>query len=267
MATLALGFASYFVVLMTLFFWVRAYTWTEEEALPAKDKKPGFGPQISLVCAAKGMFTHRGPQVIALACIVTLLVRGLVFEYSWADLWVIVGIIAFWPFQEWIIHAWLEHLPALRFGKHILELVITKTHRAHHRNPWNPKYGLTTTYFVVLFLGGVPMIWSMGYAFGFVSMHAILTGILVTFLFILNYEWVHYLIHTSYTPHTWFYRRLWRNHRLHHFQNENYWFGLTMLTGDRLLGTQPLKEKASRSKTVLNLGVEASPEDTQEQKT
>ena len=39
-----------------------------------------------------------------------------------------------------------------------------------------------------------------------------------------------------------------------------------MLTGDRLLGTQPPKEKASRSKTVLNLGVEASPEDTQEQK-
>ena len=67
-------------------------------------------------------------------------------------------------------------------------------------------------------------------------------------------------------PGTGFYRRLWRNHRLHHFQNENYWFGLTMLTGDRLLETQPPKEKASRSKTVLNLGVETSPEVTQEQK-
>ena len=133
MATLAMGFASYFVALMTLFFWVRAYTWTEEEALPAKDKKPGFGPQISLVSAAKGMFTHRGPRVIALACIVTLVVRGLVFEYSWADLWVIVGVIAFWPFQEWLIHAWLEHMPALRFGKRSLELVITKAHRSKRK--------------------------------------------------------------------------------------------------------------------------------------
>ena len=53
MATLALGFAGYFLVLMTLFFWVRAYTWTEEEALPAKDKKPGFGPQISLLVLRK----------------------------------------------------------------------------------------------------------------------------------------------------------------------------------------------------------------------
>ena len=31
------------------------------------------------------------------------------------------------------------------------------------------------------------------------------------------------------------YQRLWRNHRLHHFKNEHYWFGVTMLSGDRLL--------------------------------
>ncbi len=262
MAALALGYLGYFAILMALFFWVRAYTWTEEEALPAKDKKPGFGPQISLTSAAKSMFHHGGPRVLAVACLVTFCVRGSIIEYSWADLWVILGVVAFWPFQEWLIHAWLEHLPAFRLGRRKVELVITKTHRAHHRNPWDPKYGLTTTYFVVLFLGGVPMIWSIGYAFGFVSLHAVLTGILVTFLFILNYEWIHYLIHTSYTPRTWFYRRLWRNHRLHHFQNENYWFGLTMLTGDRVLGTQPVQGNATRSRTVLNLGVESTPDDT-----
>ena len=32
---------------------------------------------------------------------------------------------------------------------------------------------------------------------------------------------------------------LWRNHRLHHCKNEHYWFGVTMLSGDRLLGTAP----------------------------
>jgi len=37
------------------------------------------------------------------------------------------------------------------------------------------------------------------------------------------YEWVHYLTHTSYRPRTAFYRRMWRNHRLHHFKNEHYW--------------------------------------------
>ncbi len=261
MATLILCYLGYFAVLMVLFFWVRAYTWTEEQALPAKDKKPGFGPQITLLNAAKGLFHHNGPRVLVGACVACLIARAMVVEFSWADLWVVLGVIAFWPFQEWLIHAWLEHLPAFEFGRRKVELIITKTHRAHHRNPWDPQYGLTTTYFVVLFLGGVPMIWSLGYTFGFVPLHAVLTGALVTFLLILNYEWVHYLIHTSYAPRTWYYRRLWRNHRLHHFQNENYWFGLTMLAGDRMLGTQPHKGEATHSKTVLNLGVEATPED------
>jgi hypothetical protein len=264
MAQLVLGYLGYFAVLMAIFFWVRTYTWTEEQALPAKGRKPGFGPQIGLIEAAKGMFQHGGPRVLAVACVVAIVARVAVFEVSLADVWVVLGLVAFWPFQEWMIHAWLEHLPAFHFGNRKMELVITKTHRAHHRNPWDPKYGLTTTYFVVLFLGGVPMVWSVGYNFGVVPLHATLTGVLVTFLFILNYEWVHYLIHTSYTPRTWFYKRLWKNHRLHHFQNENYWFGLTMLLGDRVLGTQAIQGEAARSKTVLNLGVESTADDINE---
>jgi hypothetical protein len=70
MATLLLCYLGYFVVLMVLFFWVRAYTWTEEQALPAKDKKPGFGPQITLFNAAKGLFDHSGPRVLVAACVV-----------------------------------------------------------------------------------------------------------------------------------------------------------------------------------------------------
>jgi sterol desaturase/sphingolipid hydroxylase (fatty acid hydroxylase superfamily) len=33
---------------------------------------------------------------------------------------------------------------------------------------------------------------------------------------------------------------VWRNHRLHHYQNEHCWFGVaTAGTADRLLGTDP----------------------------
>jgi len=177
-------------------------------------------------------------------------------KVSLADLWVAASILAFWPFQEWFIHAWLEHHKLLHIGKREVELVITKTHRAHHRNPWNPRFGLTTTYFVILFVGGVPMLWSLAYTFGLVPLHAALSGNFITFLLILNYEWIHFLIHTSYVPKSWFYRRLWRNHRLHHFQNENYWFGLTMLSGDRLLGTLPSGNRVVHSQTVMNLGVD-----------
>jgi hypothetical protein len=256
MIAVALAFGTYFAFLMGLFFWTRAHTWTEAEALPEPNKKPGFGPKISLGNAAVGMFQHGGPRVLAAICIASLIARLSFIQVAWIDLWVLVGVLAFWPFQEWLIHAWLEHLKPIRWGRRELELVITKTHRAHHRNPWNPKYGLTTTYFVVLFAGGVPMLWGLNYQIG-MPLHAALTGNLVTFLLILNYEWIHYLIHTSYVPRTQFYRRLWKNHRLHHFQNENYWFGLTMLSGDRVLGTQPGRDKAAHSQTVMNLGVDA----------
>ncbi len=261
MMAIVVGYGIYFSVLMGIFFWTRAYTWTESEALPPEGKKPGFGSKISLFQAAKGMFQHGGPRVLVVACTLSLLARIWTFQSTWADLWVVLSVLAFWPFQEWLIHAWLEHLKPFRIGKRQVELVITKTHRAHHRNPWDPKYGLTTTYFVVLFVGGVPMIWSFSYLMGLVPLHAALSGNLVTFLLILNYEWVHYLIHTSYIPQTWFYKRLWRNHRLHHFQNENYWFGLTMLTGDRILGTQPAQDRANKSVTVMDLGVDLTTTD------
>lgn len=252
-----LGFCVYFALLMGVFFWTRAYTWTEAEALPAPNKKPGFGPQITLVDAAWGMFHFNGPRILALLLAVSVLARVSFLTVSWADLWVVLAVVAFWPFQEWLIHAWLEHLKPFYVGNRKVELLITKTHRAHHRNPWNPLYGLTTTYFIVLFAGGVPMLWAFNYLIGLIPLHAALTGNLVTFMLILNYEWIHYLIHTSYVPKSQFYRRLWKNHRLHHFQNENYWFGLTMLSGDRVLGTQPVRNTAGHSQTVMNLGVDA----------
>ena len=97
------------------------------------------------------------------------------------------------------------------------------------------------------------MLWSFAFTLGLVPLNTALSGNFITFLLILNYEWIHFLIHTSYVPKSWFYRRLWRNHRLHHFQNENFWFGLTMLSGDRLLGTLPSGNRAIHSQTASPL--------------
>ena len=66
---------------------------------------------------------------------------------------------------------------------------------------------------------------------------------------------MHYLVHTRYTPRSARYQRLWRNHRLHHFKNEHYWFGVTMLSADRLLRTAPDPESVERSETARTLGV------------
>jgi hypothetical protein len=50
------------------------------------------------------------------------------------------------------------------------------------------------------------------------------------------------------------YQRLVKNHRRHHFKNERYWFGVTMLGGDRLLGTAPAAEAVATSPTARSLG-------------
>ena len=79
------------------------------------------------------------------------------------------------------------------------------------------------------------------------------TGFAAAAILSLGYEWTHYLIHTDYAPKTRFYRSLWRGHRLHHYRNENYWFGVTNHFGDRVLGTNPAKDAVPVSPTARTL--------------
>ena len=62
------------------------------------------------------------------------------------------------------------------------------------------------------------------------------------------------MVHTRYRPRSWLYDRMWRNHRLHHFMNEHYWYGVTMLSGDRLLSTGPDRKSVEPSLTCRTLG-------------
>ena len=56
-----------------------------------------------------------------------------------------------------------------------------------------------------------------------------------------------------YRPRTWWFRRLWRNHRLHHFRNERHWYGVTMLAADRVLGTAGDERSVPLSATARTL--------------
>lgn len=70
----------------------------------------------------------------------------------------------------------------------------------------------------------------------------------------LAYEWTHYLIHSDYKPRSRPYKAVWRNHRLHHYKNENYWFTVTTSgTADRLFGTCPAQDAVPTSPTAKNL--------------
>ena len=81
-----------------------------------------------------------------------------------------------------------------------------------------------------------------------------LTALATYFVLSFHYEWVHYMVHTRYKPKSKIYNRLWKNHRLHHFMNENYWYGVSMLSGDKLLRTGPARDEVEPSPTCRTLG-------------
>ena len=59
---------------------------------------------------------------------------------------------------------------------------------------------------------------------------------------------------SDYKAKTRFYRAIWRNHRLHHYKNEHYWFGVsTSGTSDWVLGTRPDPATVAASPTAKNL--------------
>jgi len=90
----------------------------------------------------------------------------------------------------------------------------------------------------------------LGWTLAAFTSWAVATGFTVSLLATLAYEWTHHLIHTDYVPRSRFYKGLWRAHRLHHFRNENYWYGVTSGLGDRLLGTYPGKDDVPLSPTA-----------------
>ena len=178
--------------------------------------------------------------------------RVAVGSISWWDLAIALGIIAFWPIQEWLIHVFILHFrPRTILGRSV-DLHVAEKHRLHHTAPWvlSDVFVPIRTLLRVLFLGlpAFVLVWSI-----FLPLSIGLTGVAVFATFGLVYEWIHYLVHTGWKPRSKWYRKLWQHHRWHHFKNENYWYGVSRLEGDMLLGTAPDSSEVETSPTARNL--------------
>lgn len=79
---------------------------------------------------------------------------------------------------------------------------------------------------------------------------AFATGLLTMFLL---YEWKHYVAHRPIKPKTRFGRWVKKTHILHHFKNENYWYGVSTPFVDVLFGTLKDEKQVSTSKTAKDL--------------
>jgi hypothetical protein len=249
--TYGLPVAAYVAAATIIFVWLRRHSSTDSQAASLLDEDPGFGESTTLGSAAAQFFKHPCSRLLLLLVAASWTVRLAVAQWTWTDLLVIGGIVAFWPIQEWLVHVFLLHCKPLTLFGHTFDPIIARNHRNHHQDPWHPELGITPPHIIWLYLSGLPGVW-----FLFLPPPQAITGVVIYFSLVLNYEWIHYLIHTSYVPKSFVYKRLWRNHRLHHFKNEHYWYGVTMLAGDRLLQTQPVAAQTRRSGTCMTLGAE-----------
>ena len=204
---------------------------------------------------------RRTPPLLLAAVAGALALRLALGDYDWRDAAVVVGVIAGTPLAEWAIHVYLLHAKPIRMLGYRYDLIAAREHRAHHMAPAELDGVLIPTYAVLIFIPLIALtVWALSF-----PIHALLggdrmahaaTGLLVSYVILGAYEWCHFLIHTPYRPRGRYYRSIWRGHRLHHYKNEHYWFGVTSTLGDRLLRTAPDQASVPKSRTAKTLGAE-----------
>jgi hypothetical protein len=219
----------------------------------AADEERITGPRrrgLTMGQVWREFWRHPSPWMISAFLVGSVVARILVGGGSWWELLIPVGLVAAFPAIEWVIHVGILHWRPRRVGPVEVDSLLARKHREHHADPrdlplvfipWPVLTWLLPAYVVVALLAAPsrPAAWSL-----LVSVYALKLG----------YEWTHYLIHSDYRPRTAAYRAVWRNHRLHHYKNEHYWFTVTSSgTADRLFGTYPDPETVPSSPTAKNL--------------
>jgi hypothetical protein len=185
---------------------------------------------------------HRSPQLLIAELALWCVTRSLWGVFNWIDIVILVGILASQPFTEWLIHVYVLHVRARGPVTRALDWGAGRSHRQHHKDPTDLTWQFIHPHAV---LGG----FAINTVLMAVNPHTATYALGATAM-ALSYEWTHFLIHTDVRPRNPIYKKLWRHHRLHHFRNENYWYGVTGRLGDRVLGTLPDKNDVPVSPTA-----------------
>jgi hypothetical protein len=234
-----------------------------DELTASADAVPRRNPGVLTLGDCWRSFIRRpSPPLLLGAVVVALVLRIVLGHWDWRDPAVVIGVLVATPPVEWAIHVYLLHAKPVRIGRLKYDSLAAREHRAHHAAPAELDGVLLPVYGVAIFLPLIAVVvWAMSF-----PIHALLggadriphaaTGLLISYVILASYEWSHYLIHTPYRPRGRYYRAIWRGHRLHHYKNEHYWFGVTSTFGDQMLRTAPDQATVPKSATARTLGVD-----------
>ena len=205
---------------------------------------------FTLADAGREFWRHPSPWMISATLVAALTARIIVGDWQYTDAIVPLVMLAVFPFFEWVVHVTILHAKPLHVGRLTIDSRLAKDHRAHHVDPRQ---------IPLIFIPWKALLWILPLAVAISVFLFPRIGLGLTYLTFIGvlgivYEWSHYLIHSDYKPKTRVYRAIWRDHRLHHYKNEHYWFTVTTSgTADRVLGTFPKAEDIPSSPTAKNL--------------
>lgn len=214
------------------------------------DRAAGRRTHQSLGDVFAEFWRHPSPYLLTTCLAAAITGRLLSGPGSWWELAIPLGLVAILPVVEWVVHVFILHWKPRRLGPLTLDPLLARKHRAHHADPraiplvfipWQAQLWLAPAWTLLAWLVTPTT----------AAMFSLLTAI---YAIKSGYEWTHYLLHSDYRPKSAWYRKVWRNHRLHHYKSEHYWFTVTSAgTADRLFRTAPDPSTVPTSPTVQRL--------------
>ncbi|MCP4436058.1 MAG: sterol desaturase family protein [Actinomycetia bacterium] len=217
---------------------------------------PRPAPVADLGEAFKLYSRHTSVRALGVSALLAWTARLFMGKPTSRDFTAAVGVLAWWPLNEWLAHKLILHARPITIGGRTHDPHVARYHRAHHADPWRIDLSFLPAWFI---LPALPVNVAVWWIITGRRKKPTATGVAAISTMALVYEWTHYLTHTSHKPRHAFYRKLQRRHRLHHFKHEQLWYGFTVPWVDDLLGTAPDPSMVETSPDVRTLGVESSP--------
>ncbi|QPC47842.1 sterol desaturase family protein [Mangrovibacillus cuniculi] len=188
------------------------------------------------------------PDII---CLSLLFIGSFFFFLTFATSWtqwlsILIGMVTY-TLGEYLTHRFVFHMKP---PKHPFFLKLMKrVHYDHHVKPkdlhllflplWYSVPNIVVVAILVFFITG-----NLAVTSGFIS------GVVI---FIIYYEYTHYVAHRPINPKTPWGKWMKKVHLWHHYKNEQYWYGVTSPIYDYALGTFKDQKDVEKSATARDL--------------
>lgn len=219
-------------------------------ATPARGAAPSLSRRTTLGDEFQFFCRSTNAKIETAAVVATLVARLLAGPWAGGDVLIVASLLAGQPLFEWAFHVYVLHYRPVRIFGRVVDFELARKHREHHADPSDVSLVFVPLRSLMALAAGAVGVCLLV----FPSVAGALTALAAAAVLLLAYEWTHYLVHSSYRPKSRLVRAIRRAHRLHHFKNEQYWFGVMSPAADMVLGTFPSPAAVSVSPTARDLG-------------